>query len=67
MGSGKGTANVAKHGVAFEDAIHPRQKHGFRGADSRHFYQRMTDFFDRHLGTASTEMAAVSAGAAAAR
>ncbi len=36
-------------GVAFEDAIHPRQKHGFRGIDSRHFFERMTEFFDRHL------------------
>lgn len=34
---------------AFEDAIYPRQKHGFRGKDSRHFYERMTEFFDRHL------------------
>jgi dipeptidyl-peptidase-4 len=34
----------------FEDAIYPRQKHGFRGRSSRHFYRRMTAFFDRHLG-----------------
>ncbi len=33
----------------FELAMHPRQKHGFRGADSRHFYERMTLFFDREL------------------
>jgi dipeptidyl-peptidase-4 len=36
-------------GKQFEMSIHPRQKHGFRGADSRHFYERMTAFFDRHL------------------
>ena len=36
-------------GKPFEQAIHPGQKHGFRGADSRHFYERMTEFFDRHL------------------
>ncbi len=36
-------------GKQFEMSIHPRQKHGFRGKDSRHFYQRMAEFFDRHL------------------
>jgi dipeptidyl-peptidase-4 len=36
-------------GKQFEMAIHPRQKHGFRGQDSRHFYERMAAFFDRHL------------------
>jgi dipeptidyl-peptidase-4 len=35
----------------FELAIHPRQKHGFRDQDSRHFYERMTQFFDRELGS----------------
>ena len=34
----------------FEVAIYPGQKHGFRGLSSRHFYRRMTEFFDRHLG-----------------
>ncbi len=33
----------------FEMAIHPGQKHGFRGQNSRHFYERMTRFFDREL------------------
>ncbi len=33
----------------FEDAIYPAQKHGFRGLASRHFYRRMTGFFQRHL------------------
>jgi len=33
----------------FDMAIHPRQKHGFKGKDTRHFYERMTRFFDREL------------------
>ncbi len=37
-------------GKPFEEAIHPGQKHGFRGRDSRHFYERMTRFFERSLG-----------------
>ncbi len=37
-------------GKPFEEAIHPGQKHGFRGRDSRHFFERMTRFFDRALG-----------------
>ena len=36
-------------GKQFEMSIHPRQKHGFRGHDARHFYERMTAFFDLHL------------------
>jgi len=36
-------------GVPFEQAIYPRQKHGFRGPAQVHFYKRMTDFFDRLL------------------
>jgi dipeptidyl-peptidase-4 len=34
----------------FEDAVYPGQKHGFKGLASRHFYRRMTEFLDRHLG-----------------
>ncbi|GMU65177.1 MAG: peptidase S9 [Acidobacteriota bacterium] len=34
----------------FEDAIYPDEKHGFKPGANRHFYRRMTDFFDRHLG-----------------
>ncbi len=41
-------------GKKFEMSIHPRQKHGFRGSDSRHFYERMTEFFDRHLRPADS-------------
>lgn len=40
---------LVEAGKQFEMAIHPRQKHGFRGDDSRHFYERMAAFFDRHL------------------
>jgi len=36
-------------GRPFEQAIYAGQKHGFQGADLRHFYERMTEFFDRHL------------------
>jgi dipeptidyl-peptidase-4 len=36
--------------VLFEDAIYPRQKHGFRSVSYRHFYRRLTRFFDEHLG-----------------
>jgi dipeptidyl-peptidase-4 len=36
-------------GKPFEQAIHPSQTHGFQGSDLRHFYERMTEFFDRHL------------------
>lgn len=43
------SARLIAAGKSFEQAIHPRQKHGFRGTDSRHFYERMTEFFDRHL------------------
>ncbi len=39
-----------KAGVPFEQAIYPGQKHGFRAKSSRHFYERMTEFFDRWLG-----------------
>ncbi len=37
-------------GAPVETAIYPRQKHGFEGAASRHFYERMTEFFERQLG-----------------
>ena len=39
-------------GRPFEMSLHPRQKHGFRGDDLWHFYERMTAFFDRHLRSA---------------
>lgn len=37
-------------GKPFEQAIYPGQKHGFRKGSMRHFYRRMTEFFDRELG-----------------
>jgi dipeptidyl-peptidase-4 len=40
---------LVEAGIPFEQAIYPRQKHRFRGASSRHLYERMTEFFDRHL------------------
>ena len=32
--------------IPFEDAIYPRQRHGFRSVAYRHFYRRLTRFFD---------------------
>ncbi|MFQ5525565.1 MAG: DPP IV N-terminal domain-containing protein [Thermoanaerobaculia bacterium] len=43
------TAALVAANKPFEMAIHPGQKHGFRGQDARHFYERMTRFFDREL------------------
>lgn len=40
---------LVQAGLPFEDAIYPRQKHGFRGPSVRHFFARMTEFFQRHL------------------
>ncbi len=40
---------LVRHERMFEVAIYPGQKHGFRGLASRHFYRRMTDFFQREL------------------
>jgi dipeptidyl-peptidase-4 len=52
-------AKLVAAGRPFEDAVYPRQKHGFRGPAERHFYERMTRFFDEAL-------AAPAAGAEAA-
>ena len=38
-------------GKPFEDAIYPDEKHGFEPGANRHYLRRMTEFFDRHLGT----------------
>ena len=38
-----------KAGKQFEQAIYPGQKHGFQGGSQRHFYERMTEFFERIL------------------
>jgi dipeptidyl-peptidase-4 len=40
---------LVKAGKPFEQAIYPGQKHGFRGESVRHFYERMTEFFERAL------------------
>jgi len=47
------SAKLIAAGKPFEQAIHPRQKHGFRTDDSRHFYERMTEFFVRQLAPAA--------------
>lgn len=40
---------LVEAGAPVEVAIYPRQKHGFESGSSRHFYERMTEFFDRRL------------------
>ena len=42
-------ARLIEAGKPFDDASYPGQKHGFAPAANRHFYERMTEFFDRHL------------------
>lgn len=44
------TDRLIEAGRPFEMGIYPRQKHGFRGDAERHFYDKMTRFFERHLG-----------------
>ncbi|MDY7095885.1 MAG: S9 family peptidase [Acidobacteriota bacterium] len=36
-------------GIDFEEGIYPGQKHGFKAAETNHFYQRMAAFFDQHV------------------
>ncbi len=43
------TDKLVKAKIPFEEAIYPRQKHGFKEEANRHFYERMTEFFDRNL------------------
>lgn len=40
---------LIKAGIPYEDAFYPGQKHAFRGAAQRHWYARMTEFFERTL------------------
>jgi dipeptidyl-peptidase-4 len=40
---------LVKAGKRFDSAFYPGQKHGFEPDANRHFYERMTEFFDRHL------------------
>ncbi len=35
--------------MPFEYAFYPGQKHAFRGDSQRHFFARMTEFFEREL------------------
>jgi dipeptidyl-peptidase 4 len=42
-------AKLVAAGKPYEDAVYPRQKHGFRGASEEHFYRRMTRFFEDAL------------------
>jgi dipeptidyl-peptidase-4 len=42
---------LIKAGLPFEQAFYPGQKHAFRPAELRHFYQRATEFFVRELQT----------------
>jgi dipeptidyl-peptidase-4 len=36
-------------GIPFEIAVYPGQTHGIKDAAARHFYERMTEFFERTL------------------
>ncbi|HLE85058.1 MAG TPA: DPP IV N-terminal domain-containing protein, partial [Thermoanaerobaculia bacterium] len=36
-------------GIPFEVAVYPGQTHGIRDAAARHFYEKMTEFFERTL------------------
>lgn len=40
-------------GIPFEQAVYPGEKHALRTAASRHFYGRMTEFFERTLAPAA--------------
>jgi len=45
---------LIKAGIPYEDAFYPGQKHGFQGAAIRHWYARMTEFFERTLASSRT-------------
>jgi dipeptidyl-peptidase 4 len=40
-------------GIPFEIAVYPGRSHGLRGAAARHFYERMTELFERELAGGS--------------
>ncbi|HSK75534.1 MAG TPA: DPP IV N-terminal domain-containing protein [Thermoanaerobaculia bacterium] len=40
---------LIKAGIPFEEAFYPGQNHGMRGPAIRHFYGKMTNFFEREL------------------
>lgn len=46
---------LIKEGKPFEMALYPSQKHGFKGPSVRHVYERMTEFFERHLAATGKE------------
>ena len=50
------TQALVEAGVPFDLAIYPRQKHGLRGKAARHFYEKMTAFFERELAPAPPEV-----------
>lgn len=56
------SAALIAAGKPFEQAIHPGQRHGFRGDDMRHVYERMTAFFDRHLAGSGADPRPASSG-----
>lgn len=41
--------DLVKAGKPFEQAFYPGQRHSFVGPSLRHFYRRMTEFFEREL------------------
>lgn len=43
-------AALVEHEKMFQVALYPGQKHSFRGLSARHFYRRMSEFFQRELG-----------------
>jgi dipeptidyl-peptidase-4 len=58
-------AKLVAAGKPFEDALYPRQKHGFRGPAARHVYERMTRFFEDALaaqGEGEMSAGAMTAG-----
>jgi dipeptidyl-peptidase-4 len=49
------SGELVKAGRPFEQAIYPGQMHGFRGGSLRHFYERMTELFERALTPTNTD------------
>ncbi|HEX6902603.1 MAG TPA: DPP IV N-terminal domain-containing protein [Thermoanaerobaculia bacterium] len=50
-------------GRPFEQAFYPGQTHGLRGTYSRHFYEKMAEFFERELQGVEVEDVEVRTGA----
>lgn len=49
-------------GLPFEQGLYPNQKHGFHGPSSKHFYAKMTEFFERQLQTIEVKSVEVVRG-----